>query len=103
MFNPTSSITPASNSEAARLHFRTHLVKHARASRVELRKIIEAAIAAGELVRTTDSRQLARTVEAVVGGSMMAWAYYEEGKAAHWMRHDLDAVLKPYLKKRAQR
>ena len=23
---------------------------------------------------------------------MMAWAYYEEGKAAHWMRHDLDAV-----------
>lgn len=82
--------------------FRKHLVKHARASRVELQKIIDEAIAAGELVRDTDSRQLARTVEAVVGGSMMAWAYYEEGKAAHWMRHDLDAVLEPYLKKRAK-
>lgn len=80
--------------------FRPHLVKHARASRVELRKIIDEAIAAGELARGTDSRQLARTVEAVVGGSMMAWAYYEEGPASRWMRHDLDAVLKPYLTKR---
>ena len=62
--------------------------------------MIQDAIAAGELVKTIDARQLARTVEAVVGGSMMAWAYYEEGKAAHWMRHDLDAVLAPYLKRR---
>lgn len=82
-------------------HHRTGLLAGAaRASRVELRKIIEDAIAAGELVRTADSRQLARTVEAVVGGSMMAWAYYEEGPASRWMRHDLDAVLEPYLPKR---
>ena len=80
--------------------FRTHLVKHARASRVELEKIIDDAIAAGELARGTESRQLARTVEAVVGGSMMAWAYYEQGTAAHWMRHDLDAVLAPYQGKK---
>lgn len=79
--------------------FRKHLVKHARASRVELQKIVDEAIETGELVRGTNSRQLARTVEAVVGGSMMAWAYYEEGKAAHWMRQDLDAVLAPYLAK----
>ena len=76
--------------------FRKHLVKHARASRVELETIIDEAIAAGEIARGTDSRQLARTVEAVVGGSMMAWAYYEEGTAARYMRHDLDAVLAPY-------
>ena len=80
--------------------FRKHLVKHARASRVELEKIIDEAIAAGELARGIDARQLARTVEAVVGGSMMAWAYYEEGKAAQWMRQDLDAVLAPYQVKR---
>jgi hypothetical protein len=54
-------------------------------------------------VPATDSRQLARTVGAVVGGSMMAWAYYEERTAANWMRHDLDAVPKPYLKRRAKR
>lgn len=80
--------------------FRKHLVKQARASRVELQKVVEDAIAARELVRTTDARQLARTVEAIVGGSMMAWAYYEEGPASRWMRHDLDAVLEPYLPKR---
>lgn len=80
--------------------FRKHLVKHARASRLQLQQIIAEAIEAGELVRDTDSRQLARTVEAVVGGSMMAWAYYETGTAAHWMRHDLDAVLAPYQGKR---
>ena len=82
--------------------FRKHLVKHARASRVELEKIIGEAIAAGELASGTDSRQLARTVEAVVGGSMMAWAYYEEGKAAQWMRQDLDAVLSPHQKQKAK-
>lgn len=80
--------------------FRKHLVKHARASRLELQKIIDEGIEAGELRRGTDSRQLARTVEAVVGGSMMAWAYYEEGSASRWMRHDLEAVLRPYVTKR---
>ena len=77
--------------------FRKHLSKHAKASREELEKLIREAIDAKELVPSTNARQLARTVEAVVGGSMLSWAYYQEGSAAKWMRHDLDAVLKPYL------
>lgn len=77
--------------------FRKHLVKHAKASRAEIEKLIREAIQAGELVPSTNARQLARTIEAVVGGSMLSWAYYQEGTAAKWMRHDLDAVLKPYL------
>jgi hypothetical protein len=28
---------------------------------------------------------------------MLSWAYYQEGSAQKWMRHDLDAILKPYL------
>lgn len=83
--------------------FRTHLVAQARASRVELQRLIEAAIAAGELAASVNPKQLARTVEAILGGSMMSWAYYQEGTAAHWMRDDLDAVLKPYLKKGRKR
>jgi hypothetical protein len=55
------------------------------------------AIAANELVPTTNPRQLARTIEAVVGGSMLSWAFYQQGAAAKWMRDDLNAVLKPYL------
>ncbi len=77
--------------------FRKHLVKHAAATRIELQKLIKAAIDAGELSPDTNPKQLARTIEAVIGGSMMSWAYYQEGPAARWMRHDLDAILKPYV------
>jgi AcrR family transcriptional regulator len=77
--------------------FRKHLSTQARATREELQKLIKESIQAGELSASANPRQLARTVEAVVAGSMMSWAYYQEGTAAKWMRQDLDAVLKPYL------
>ncbi len=77
--------------------FRKHLATQARATRTELQQLIREAIDAGELSSSANPRQLARTVEAVVAGSMMSWAYYQEGTAAKWMRHDLDAVLKPYV------
>ena len=78
--------------------FRTHMSKSALATRSELQKLIAEAIDAGELSADTNARQLARTVEAVIGGSMLSWAYHQEGPAAKWMRHDLDAVLKPYIR-----
>jgi AcrR family transcriptional regulator len=77
--------------------FRKHISKHAAASRIELQKLVREAIASGELKRETNAKQLARTIEAVVGGSMLSWAFYQEGTAERWMRHDLDAVLKPYI------
>jgi AcrR family transcriptional regulator len=77
--------------------FRRHLAKHAAATRIELQKLIKEAIDARELIPATNARQLARTIEAIIGGSMMSWAFYQKGSAAKWMRHDLDAVLKPYL------
>jgi AcrR family transcriptional regulator len=77
--------------------FRRHLAKHAAATRLELQKLIKEAIDANELIATTNAKQLARTIEAVVGGSMLSWAFYQEGTAEKWMRHDLDAVLKPYM------
>lgn len=77
--------------------FRRHMSRHAAASRLELQKLIKEAIDAKELSPDTNAKQLARTIEAVVGGSMLSWAFYQEGSATKWMRHDLDAVLKPYL------
>ena len=77
--------------------FRKHLVKHARASRDELEKLVRDAVKSGELVAGTNVKQLARTIEAVVGGSMLSWAMHQEGPSAKWMRQDLDAVLKPYI------
>jgi AcrR family transcriptional regulator len=78
--------------------FRRNLAKHARATRAELQNLVRDAIAAKELVPSANPRQLARTIEAVIGGSMLGWAYYQEGTAAKYMRDDLNAVLKPYLK-----
>lgn len=78
--------------------FRRNLEKSARATRVELQNLIREAIAAKELVPSTNVKQLARTVEAVIGGSMLGWAQYREGTAAKYMRDDLNAVLKPYLR-----
>ena len=76
---------------------RRHLVENARATRHEIEALLGAAVAAGELRRNVDVRSLARTVEVVVGGSLMSWATYREGKAVGWIARDLDAVLKPWL------
>jgi AcrR family transcriptional regulator len=78
--------------------FRKHLARQARATREELQKLIREAIAVKELVATTQPRQLARTIEAIITGSMLSWAYYQEGTAAKWMRDDLNAVLRPFYR-----
>ena len=78
--------------------FRQHLAKSAKATRDELQKLIREAIEAKELRRSTNARQLARTIEAVIGGSMLSWAFYQEGASSKWIRDDLNAILKPYLR-----
>jgi AcrR family transcriptional regulator len=77
--------------------FRAQLAVQAKATRAGLRDLLAAAVAAGELKRGTDATALARTVEAIVNGSMMTWAFYHEGPADRWIRADVDAVLAPYL------
>jgi AcrR family transcriptional regulator len=77
--------------------FRDQLSVQARATRAGLRGLLEAAIAAGELKRGTDAARLARTVEAIISGSLMTWAFYHEGSADRWIRDDVNAVLEPHL------
>ena len=79
--------------------FRKHLEKSARGTREELQNLVRDAIEAKELVPATNAKQLARTIEAIIGGSMLSWAHYQEGTAAKYIRDDLNAVLKPYLSK----
>jgi AcrR family transcriptional regulator len=76
--------------------FHRYTMRQAHATRAGLREIITEAITAGELHPTVDPDVLARTVEVTVGGSLMAWAFYREGKAIDWVREDLEAVLGPY-------
>jgi AcrR family transcriptional regulator len=79
--------------------FREQLAVQAKATRAGMRDLLEAAVAAGELKRGTDVTALARTVEAVISGSLMTWAFYHEGPAERWIRDDVNAVLAPYLAK----
>jgi AcrR family transcriptional regulator len=83
--------------------FRRFTLIQARASRRELQRLVEEAIAARELVRTTDAVALARAIEVTVGGSLMAWAIYQEGAATNWIRQDLDTLLAPYRVRRPRR
>jgi AcrR family transcriptional regulator len=76
---------------------RGHLVENARATRREIEALLAAAAAAGELRHDADVRVLARTVETVIGGSLMSWATYREGEAIDWIGRDLEAVLAPWL------
>lgn len=76
--------------------FHRHTMRQAHATRAALRDLVDAAVAAGELSGSVDPDALARTVEVTVGGSLMAWAFYREGKAVDWVREDLDAVLRPH-------
>ena len=78
---------------------RRHLVENARATRREIEALLEAAVAGGELRRNLDVAELARTVETVISGSLLSWATYREGRAADWIRRDLEAVLTPWLKR----
>jgi AcrR family transcriptional regulator len=78
---------------------RGHLVENARATRREIQALLETAIERGELRRGVDAGALARTVETVIGGSLMSWATYREGDAADWIRRDLEAVLAPWLRR----
>jgi AcrR family transcriptional regulator len=79
--------------------FREQLAVQARATRAGLHDLLASAVSAGELKRGTDVVALARTVEAMVNGSMMTWAFYHDGPAERWIRHDVNAVLEPYRSK----
>ena len=81
---------------------RGHLVENARASRTEIESLLRAAVATGELRREVNVRSLARTVETVIGGSLMSWATYREGNAVDWIGRDLEAVLAPWLGRQAR-
>lgn len=70
-----------------------------RVIRNETRKLIEEAVAAGEL-RPCDTAELARLIQHVNGGAMLAWAVYRKGPVATWVRRELEALLAPYRQPR---
>jgi len=76
---------------------RGHLVENARATRREIQALVASAVTAGELRADVDAASLARTLEAVISGSLMTWATYRDGRAADAIQRDVDAVLAPWM------
>jgi AcrR family transcriptional regulator len=63
--------------------------------REETRKLLDAAVAARELI-PCDTAELARLIQQVNGGSMLDWAVFREGTLSDWVRRDLEALLRSY-------
>ena len=59
------------------------------------KKLLDEAIAAGEIVRC-DTRRIARAVGSMAGGSLIAWAVLREGTAEAFVRRDLETLLAAY-------
>jgi len=70
-------------------------LSHARQFGAELRDLLDDAIRSGEL-RKYPTARLARALQSIIGGSLLNWAIYREGKADAWIAADLDTFLKPY-------
>ncbi len=82
---------------------RAQLERQQRATRGALEKMIRDAVAAGELTRVANAVALARTIEALLAGSLLTWSIHRGGSAATWLRRDLDAILDPYRPRSTRR
>lgn len=75
--------------------FHRHILEGSRATHRGYRALLDDAIVRGEL-RRCDTDRLARTVDAIAGGSLIGWAIHRKGKAETWVRKDLETLLAPY-------
>ena len=82
---------------------RRYLLRMSRAARRHYEKLVNDAVAAGQLLPDTDQPALARSIEVTLGGSFLAWTLYRRGSASEWLREDLEATLRPYLKRPTNR
>jgi AcrR family transcriptional regulator len=76
--------------------FHRSALAQARSTRAELRKLLDEAVAAGELTPLVKTSELARAIEVAVSGSLMTWGFYQEGSAVKWIRKDLDMILEMF-------
>lgn len=70
--------------------------RQAEEGRREITRLVREAVDAGELRADVDTDTLARLVELTVNGSLITWAFHQEGEIRRWIRDDLDRMLAPY-------
>jgi AcrR family transcriptional regulator len=77
--------------------FHRHARRQAVATQAALESILADAVAAGELAPAVDTQALARLLQAVAGGSLIAWGFLRDGTARDWVTRDVDALLAPWI------
>ena len=82
--------------------FRPWTVMNSRATLAGFRELLEDAIREGELMRC-DTEGLARLIQAATHGSMVAWAFHQEGAVEEWLRRDMEMLLRPYRVKQKRK
>jgi hypothetical protein len=75
--------------------FHAHTLEMSKKNVAGYRALLKDAIAAGEL-KPHDTLRMARAINAMAGGSLIAWAIFREGTAERWVRRDLDTLLAPF-------
>ena len=68
---------------------------HATAVRREIRRLLDAAVEAGELA-ASDTARLAQAVQTTYNGALITWAIYRKGRLETWLRRELDTLLAPH-------
>lgn len=77
--------------------FHAIAVENGRRAVAGYRKLLEAAVEAGELSEGyTDTAQLAETIYSMGMGSLVTWAVANEGSFKAKVRRDLDILLRPF-------
>ncbi len=75
--------------------FHEPALAHARAVRAEVRELLDAAVARGEL-RPQDTARLAQAVQTTYNGALITWAIHREGRLGTWLRRELETLIAPH-------
>lgn len=75
--------------------FYVHMRELSKKTVAGYRSLLKEAIAAGQL-KPHDTLRMARAINAIAGGSLIAWAVFREGTARRWLGRDLETLLAPY-------
>jgi AcrR family transcriptional regulator len=75
-------------------NFHKLALAHSRAMHAEIKRLLDEAVTAGELLKCDTSR-LARAVQSLLSGASLQWAIDRNGKVGDRLREDLDSLLNP--------
>jgi AcrR family transcriptional regulator len=81
--------------ELADAEFLQHTRNHAAAMRTQIRRLLDAAVAAGEL-QPGDTERLAYAMHVTYNGALITWAILRRGSLSQHLRRELEFLLEPH-------